>query len=465
MPAILKRSLLAALLAMPSLGWAQNELSNFTATGRGGVATTFATDYQAIGINPGNLGRVGGAKFAFTIGEFGAGIGSQSLTRTQLKKFVYQTNDQLSSADKLELARQFTSDDALNVNVDATTLGLAVAVPGIGSIAVSNRQRIASHVGLNKNAAEIAFLGKDAPIFQNYNIQTSPLISEALAGTQVQMAWLNEFNVAVGTRLIDLPLVQLSAGAGYRYIQGVGIVDVRVSEGKVEAYGSMSPLFKIDYGSLVNNPSFNLRQRANGLQPVGTGHGFDLGLALEAGKKVRLGLAVTDIGHMTWEGNLVTANDQKLKRLRSTGIGSYDFFKEAAQIFSAGSDSLFSYQPSAQRKADLPTKLRAGAGLRISEYFETGLDVTLPLNKVAGNISAPFVGLGVDFKPVRWVRLSSGVSAGAGYSVSVPLGVTFTSGFYEAGISTRDVVGLLTAENPYLSAAAGFLRFKFGTVQ
>ncbi|WP_345115684.1 DUF5723 family protein [Hymenobacter algoricola] len=461
----MKRSLLAACLAVPTLGWAQNELSNFTATGRGGVATTFATDYQAIGINPGNLGRVGGARFAFTIGEFGAGIGSQALTRTQLNKIVYQADEKLSLADKQELARTFTSDNALNVNVDATTFGLAVAVPGLGSIAISNRQRISSHVALNKNAAEIAFLGKDAPIFQNYSIQTSPLVSEALDGTEIQMAWLNEFNVALGTRLLDLPLVQLSGGVGYRYIQGVGIVDTRVADGKVEAYGSMSPLFNINYGALVNNPSFNLREKASGLQPVGEGHGFDLGLALEAGKKLRLGLAVTDLGNMSWEGNLVTANDQKLKRLRSSGIDSYNFFEEAAEIFSAGSDSLFQYQPSATRKAALPTKLRAGAGLRVSEYFETGLDVTLPLNTVAGNISAPFVGLGVDYKPVRWLRLSSGVSAGAGYNVSVPLGLTLTTGIYEAGISTRDVAGLLSSENPYLSMAAGFLRFKFGKVE
>ncbi|WP_226173227.1 DUF5723 family protein [Hymenobacter lucidus] len=461
----MKRALFAALLAVPTLGQAQNELSNFTATGRGGVATTFAADYQAIGINPANLGRVGGATVAFTIGEFGAGISSQALTRTQLRRFVYQADDQLTTADKLELARAFTSSNALNLNVDATTFGLSVAVPGLGTVAVSNRQRVASHVGLSRNAAEIAFLGKDAPIFQNYNPQTSPLVSEALDGTELQMTWLNEFNVAAGTRLLDLPLVQLSAGVGYRYIQGVGIVDFRVSGGKVEGYGAVSPLFDIDYGSLATNPSFNLRERASGLQPVGTGHGFDLGLALAAGKKLRLGLALTDLGHMSWEGNLVTANDQRLKQLRSSGIGSYDFYKEAAQLFAAGSDSLFQYQPSAGRRATLPTKLRAGAGLRISEYFETGLDVTLPLNEVAGNISAPFVGLGIDFKPVRWLRLSSGVSAGAGYNVSVPLGVTLTTGFYEAGISTRDAAGLFSEKNPYLSVAAGFLRFKFGKEQ
>ena len=69
--------LTAGLLALPAAAWAQTELSNFTATGRGGVATTFATDYQAIGINPANLGRRGGAiGWPLRIGEVGAGVSS-----------------------------------------------------------------------------------------------------------------------------------------------------------------------------------------------------------------------------------------------------------------------------------------------------------------------------------------------------------------------------------------------------
>ncbi|WP_139925936.1 DUF5723 family protein [Hymenobacter sp. DG01] len=455
-------SLLAALLLGSTLPlYAQNELSNFTATGRGGVATTFATDYQAIGINPANLGRVGGATVAFTIGEFGVGAGSQSLTRQQLRRFITDTNQGLTLADKQELARAFTSDNALNFNADATTLALAVQLPVVGGIAISNRVRTAGHVGLNQNAAEITFLGRDAPIYASASAGNLPLVSEALAGTDIQLAVLNEFNLAWGTRLIDLPLFQLSAGAGYRYIQGVGIIDIRVQPGNLRAYSSMSPVFDIDYGSMVNNPSFNL-QEGSGLHPVGKGHGFDLGLAAEVGKALRLGVAVTDLGHMTWEGNLLTANDQKLKRLKSEGVGSYNFFKEAAEIFATGTDSLFTYETGQERRAELPTKLRAGAGLRISEYFEAGLDVTLPLNNVAGNITTPFVGAGLDYKPTRWLRLSSGLTGGAGYGVSVPFGITLATKVYEAGISTRDVAGLLTSENPYLSAAGGFLRFKLG---
>ncbi|MFD2786558.1 DUF5723 family protein [Hymenobacter rubripertinctus] len=449
------------LLALPVAGLAQNELSNFTATGRGGVATTFASDYQAIGINPANLGRVGGATVAFTIGEVGAGFSSRSLTRQQLRKFVYNTNESLPLAQKQDLARAFTSDNAANFNADITTFGLAVQLPVIGGVAISNRIRTAGHVGLNQNAAEIAFLGRDAPVYTAAATGNIPLVSEALAGTEIQFAALNEFNLAWGTRLIDQPLFKLSGGAGYRYIQGVGIIDIRVQPGNIQAYSSMSPVFAIDYGSLGSNPSFNLKT-GSGLQPVGEGHGFDLGLAAEVGKALRLGLALTDLGHLTWTGNLLTANDQKLKRLNSSGIGSYNFIKEAAEIFASGTDSLFQYQAGQERRADLPTKLRAGAGLRISEYFEAGLDVTLPLNSVAGNLTSPFIGAGLDYKPVRWVRLSSGLTGGAGYGLSIPLGITFTTSFYEAGLSTRDVVGALTSQNPYLSVAGGFLRFKLG---
>ncbi|MDB5236789.1 MAG: hypothetical protein JWR44_3782, partial [Hymenobacter sp.] len=79
---------LAAGLALPATAFAQNELSNFSATGRGGVINTFATDYQAIGINPANLGRSTNFRVAFTIGEVGAGIGSQSLSKTTFKHIL-----------------------------------------------------------------------------------------------------------------------------------------------------------------------------------------------------------------------------------------------------------------------------------------------------------------------------------------------------------------------------------------
>ena len=128
--------LLAAGLALPTAALAQNELSNFTATGRGGVVNTFAQDYQTIGINPANLGRAGQATVAFTLGEVGAGLASQSLSKTLFKRLLYDSDQPIGQAQRDELVRGLSGDNALNLNVDVTTLGLAVSLPnGLGGIA------------------------------------------------------------------------------------------------------------------------------------------------------------------------------------------------------------------------------------------------------------------------------------------------------------------------------------------
>jgi len=461
---------LAALLALPAAVRAQNELSNFTATGRGGVINTFAQDYQAIGINPANLGRPGEATVAFTVGEGGAGLASRTLSKTLFKHILFDSSQPIGPAEKAELVKGFEGDNALNFNADFTTLGFAVSLPnGLGGLAFSNRQRVGAHLALNHNAADVIVNGQYAASVQPYYpssvlaTQTlpPPLLSNFLDGTSIQLAWTSEYNVSYGIRVLDKVGFKLSAGAGYRYIQGIGIADIRVAGGSLAAYTALSPIFKVNYGNLATNPQFNF-ETGGGLHPVGHGNGYDLGLAAEVGKLLRLGVSVTDLGAMTWTGNVVTAADQKLQATSSTGINSYNVLKEIVNQFDTNQTNLFTYQAAQERTAALPAKLRLGAGVRLSSLFEAGVDFTAPLNKVAGNLTAPFVGLGVDFKPTRWLRLSSGVSGGAGYGTSLPLGVTLVSPVWEAGVSSRDVTGYFSEKAPYYSLAFGFLRFKIG---
>jgi len=453
---------LAALLAVPFVSQAQNELSNFSATGRGGVINTFATDYQVIGINPANLGRKTDHKGALTIGETGIGIASQSMSKTLFKKLIYQSDDPITPAGRTELVDALTSENTLNANVDVTTLGFAIALPNnMGGIAVSHRLRSGVHVGLNRTAADIIVNGKNADIYDNYNSATAPQVSAALAGTNMQGAVTSEFNLAYGLQVLDMDAFKLSAGVGYRYIQGLGIADIRIEDGTFYGYNALAPAFKVNYGSLTTNPNFNYKD-GTGLSSVGSGHGVDIGLAAEVGKILRLGVSVVDMGKMTWDGNVLTAYDQKLQTTNSEGVSSYNVFEEIANQFDNDDNSLFTYEANKTRNGALPTKLRTGAGIRISDLFEAGVDVTVPLNDVAGNLTSTFMGLGVDYKPVSWLRLSSGVTGGAGYGTSLPLGVTFVTSSWEAGISSRDMVGLFSESSPYTSVAFGLLRFKFG---
>ena len=322
-------SLLAAALALPLAARAQNELSNFTATGRGGVINTFAQNYQAIGINPANLGRPGEATVAFTVGEVGAGLASRTLNKTLLKHILFDGSQAIGPAEKAQLVAGFEGENALNINIDATTLGLAISLPnGLGAVAISNRQRLGAHLALNHNAADVIVNGQNAASVQPYypsaggtGTQSPPLISNFLDGTAIQMAWTSEYNIAYGVRIIDKTLFKVSLGAGYRYIQGLGIADIRVSGGNLSAYSALSPVFNIDYTNVANKNSNSFNQiSGSGLQPVGHGNGFDAGLAFEIGKVVRVGTSVTDMGSMTWTGNVVTASDQKLQRTTSNGV-------------------------------------------------------------------------------------------------------------------------------------------------
>lgn len=465
---------LAAGLALPATALAQNELSNFSATGRGGVINTFATDYQAVGINPANLGRRTNFRVAFTIGEVGAGIGSQSLSKTTFKHILYDGSQSIGPAEKATLVSQLSGDNVLNLNIDTNLFAFAVTLPnGLGGLAFSSRQRVGGHLALNRNAADIIINGQNAAVVKQYypvpntsgtptpTAPNAPLISTVLDGTSIQAAVTNEFNVAYGIQVYQNEALKLSLGAGYRYIQGIGIADIRVSGGNLTAYTAFSPVFDINYSAVANKPNFNY-ESGSGLKPVGHGNGFDAGVSAEIGKIFRFGASVTDMGSMTWTANVLEASDQKLQQTAATGVTTYDVLKEISNQFDTDKQNLFTYTTARERTAALPAKLRLGGGVRINKFFEAGLDLTAPLNKVAGNLTTTFVGLGVDYKPLSWLKLSSGFTGGAGYGKSLPLGLTFVTPVWEAGISTRDVLGLFSEDAPYSSVAFGVLRFKIG---
>jgi hypothetical protein len=440
--------------------YGQNELSNFSATGRGGVINTFATGYQAIGINPANLGIPGNDFISFSIAEAGMGVSSQSLTRGQLSKFMRGLDEPMSQADKLEFSKAFASENALNTNMDATTLGISFHLPSVGGFGFAHRIRAAGHIGLNTTFAEILFLGANAPVFQNFDPLNAPLVSDVFDGTELQISLLHEFNLAYGRSIVNLASTGIYGGVGYKYIRGVGILDVLIDDGKVRAYSALSPVFNVDYGNLTTMPGFNYEADGPGLLPaVGHGHGFDIGFAFTIGELWKTGISVTDLGFMEWTGNVITAFDQPLQLVTSEGISTFNLFEQIPQFTGAGDEGLLNYQPEQKRRTKLPARLRAGAGLKLSELVETGLDVTIPLNDVAGSLPNTFVGAGVDFK-AGLMRFSTGLTFGAGYGFNIPLGLTLVTPIYEAGIATRDIKGYFAQNNPYFSFAFGFLRFK-----
>ncbi|MFN3939956.1 MAG: hypothetical protein ACK4IY_05175, partial [Chitinophagales bacterium] len=80
----MKKILLAFCIIPASLS-AQTEGSGFNNTGRGGTATTFATDYQALGINPANISFDSSHSVTFGLVETGLSFYSEALQKTDIQ--------------------------------------------------------------------------------------------------------------------------------------------------------------------------------------------------------------------------------------------------------------------------------------------------------------------------------------------------------------------------------------------
>ncbi|MDJ1471323.1 DUF5723 family protein [Xanthocytophaga flava] len=449
--------------------WAQNEKSVFTT--HAGAVNAFARDYQSIGINPANLGIKHTYKVAFSFGELGAGLGSRSLTQSQLNKFITAIDETPTSEERQSFVDAFANTNALNLTTDVTLWGFSIQIPKVGGFAVSNRQRVLTHIGLNKTFAEILFLGKDASIYQDPTFQdkvlgNEPIVSSAFSGSKLQIAAFNEWNLAYGITVLEQDDWKLAVGLGYKYIQGIGVLDFVAQDGKLRAYNAMSAVFGVDYGDLpTSDPNFTYVSEKGNFpfyKPAGTGHGFDIGLSADIGEKVKASLSVTDLGSIKWKNNLLQAQDQPLRPIQSDGMQTFNIFSQAATVLG---DGMLTYQSGGTYTASLPTQLRAGIGFLPNEKLDLGADVALPLNDVAGNLPEYYAGVGIGYKPASFIRINTGVTSGAGYGVNVPAGINFDFGAYEFGFGTRSVNGWLTEKNPYVSALFGVLRFKIGKIE
>ncbi|MBL4654430.1 MAG: hypothetical protein JKY33_01225, partial [Bacteroidia bacterium] len=452
----MNRVLIIAIIFFCSLQLnAQVEMSVFNSTGRGGVTTTFATDYQCLGINPANLGSIGfkmkayklakfgddeggehavEKKFSFSMGllEFGFSAYSDALKKKDLKETLFKagTDSKLTKAEKFDAAIQF-ADAGFAVNFDMNWFGMAMQFNKVGGFAVNIREHIMGNIALNPLAADIMFNGYNSTYFDTVQIiqgdttgvRFQPmLISEAFDGSSMQMLWYREYAFGYGRNIIKNDDLEINLGSAIKYLQGYGIVDVNVDkeEGKTRLFGAMSPIFGVNYGALIDNPG-------TGFKSIGKGLGYDFGVSALIKKKFKFGVAINDIGSMKWHTNVLTANNDTMNYISSTGFDSYNIFIEGEKL--VGNESIFdwTYLPGGVT-IKLPTTLRVGAGCYITDKLEVGLELVAPLNNYPGSYAKPILALGGDYNIFPWLRISTGIVNGGNYDFNLPLGITFQFG-------------------------------------
>ncbi|MDZ4824335.1 MAG: DUF5723 family protein [Flavobacteriales bacterium] len=469
---------------------AQTESSAFTLTGKG-VATPFATDYHSLGINPANLDLPSlyeGKKVTIGFAEIAVSLYSEALTKEEVRQNLFNEEvEELSYQEQIAFAQEFAST-ATAIDADVMAFGFALKTDSIGGFGFSIRDRAHYYSELGPKVSEIGILGYTADYFDflvlmsgdtiandgSFNPDTMDIklgytelanalnIRELIEGTHVKMSWTREFNFGYGKLLLSGDDWGIYAGVGLKYLLGYGMIKVDAEGGEVVAFTATSPIFDIDYSdeATASNPS-SLPEGSGNFTPVGKGLGFDLGLTYLFDTKYRLSAAITDIGGMTWDGNLYTASELPLLEYENGGIESIDFVDQLTQL--NGSDGILQWEGASEYKTKLPTAGRIGFGYQHGELISVGVDLVVPLNDDVGSLKRMSLAIGGDIAPVKWLRLSLGVLQGGNYDFKIPAGVTLVvgNGTWEGGVASRDMVTFFTENQPTLSLSTGFLRFRF----
>ncbi|MEY3398814.1 MAG: hypothetical protein RL220_1408 [Bacteroidota bacterium] len=485
-------SLCAALMFCAAGFHAQTESSAFTNTGRG-VATPFATDYHCLGINPANLDipiPYEGKSMTFGVFELGASFYSEAFSKLEVRQNMFgEKIGKLSFQDQKDLAAEF-ANSVNSGDIDIMTFGMAAQTGTFGSFGFSVRERIDFYSKIGDQLSEIIWLGYAAPYFENLvlfggdtipntgdlseetlnqviqgytPLENAQSISQLVEGTELRFSWLREFNLGWGKKLLSRDTWELYGGVGAKVLIGQGLMQLTSGgDGAAEAFTSMSPIFDIDYGDTGEENPTSLPSDAPSLAPVGFGFGLDLGATLLIKQKFTISAAITDIGQVTWDGNVYKLKDFQLTTFDNEGLESVDFIDQVTSL--NGGDGVLEWEGDKELKTRLGTNARVGAGLNINERFKIGVDVIAPLNDNGlGQYDNAVIAFGGEVAPVRWLKLQAGFVNGGNYDFKIPVGlvISVANGTYEMGMASRDMVTFFSEQHPTVSASMGFLRFRF----
>lgn len=486
---LLKGLGLALATAMTSFVVAQTENSAFSITGKG-VGTPFATDYHALGINPSNLdwpsdfeGRVA----TFGVFEMGTSIYSEALGKEALRNNLLPSEfETLTNEEKQEVVQDFT-ESAIAIDVDMMPVGFHLNTENAGGFAFAIRDRVDYYSYFGPLVAEIGVLGSNADYWQQWvlssgdtipagdaipegatvqNGYTPPdnamLISELLDGSTMSMQWLREYQVGYGKKVYSTDDYGIYGGIGLKYITGTALLQIDGRDGNATAFSALSPYFNVDYGiEAVGNPSaLPIDTTSIVPKPVGQGFGVDLGMSILFKDKFRFGISLTDIGSVTWDGNVYAFNDLAFTEISNQGIETLNIIEAVSNL--TGSDGILEWQGSQSLKTKLPTTLRIGAGILLNDKLRVGGEAVIPVNNELANYDKAVLGVGGDFSPIPWIQLSAGFLTGGNYDFKIPAGITFqvANGAWEAGFASRDIITFFSESQPTVSASFGFLRFR-----
>lgn len=466
-------------LLISIVSYGQIDFGSPTAASLGGAVTATAKSWEAIEINPANLGWGDNYPFSMSLANVGINLQGNGLSFSELKQFENHLSDSITPAQRQQMYNAETAPGGVNLNATVTWAAFSFYIPKIGGFAINLTDELFVHAQLNKSAATaisnllendtleaIALIKQDPDLFTN-----SP--TSLLSGSNAGGYHYRELNIDYGRKLLTIKTH--GKGTGGASFESSEFTDTTKAtrhnvSNPIVIYGGIGvkPIWGLgDYNSNVvgtenyeegtyvyDNPNYGKELLSNTFTANGHGYGVDLGLSASY-KKWKIGASAIDLGKITWTSNSFVNATVEFPSI------------DSAETFLANNTKVFQYFTARgtgpNYTTQLPSKFRSGISYQPTKWIELSGDYVAPLNTVEGNLLHPYIAAGAYIRVFHFLSLSAGYASEQEFPTVVPVGVFLN--FVEnvqffAG--TNDLIAYLNPDNGrVISVSFGFKLFGF----
>jgi hypothetical protein len=443
---------LVVLLLFSLRGYSQFGSYGLTNARNIGLANTYtANSYglYAVGINPGLLNKMpGGEEISILFPSLTARGYGVTNTLSTLEYYAGFT-------DKRSIAR-IDPDMILNTLTEGGTVSLSALI-GLFSIACKPSEEIGTFAFTVSDyiSAYLHFPGFVAEALGE-GISFKGKIT--LEDFTYKTWWIRSYGLSYSRRLYYDPegkiLKSISGGAAVKYFNGFVYQDVLINSSA--AASTQDTLLSASFDATVRNSySSDLtfmnpfikdgKDPDNFLFPKAAGKrmGLDLGMSAELAKSITLGLAITDIGKLTWSSNA------GIRTIEASFAVLGDLDENIIDSFSAGAE--VSDRIDEDFTVSLPTALRAGIAVQFDELFRKfpgmmrlAFDFNKGFNNEPSNFLQPRYSFAMEYQPgSKTPILLSGYSYDKLNKNYWALGLGYNSKFAEFYVSTLDMLAII----------------------
>jgi len=449
-------------------------LTNPRATAMGNSSAASSRGIYSLGLNPANLAipqdHTVELSLLFPIPNINFQAGNDFITINDYNYFFggvdvngVKKGRLLTDSDKQKFINLFSNGSSIRTGFSIPIFSLSVyAGKEIGAFGLSLADRLNLKLSLPVELFKLGLYGNE--VGKTYNLEDF----------KFEASYLRSYGFTYSREITGVfgnTFKLFTIGASVKMVQGFAYATFDHVNAQIQTLNDHSILLTND--SQINiavSPDFGINwdfdnQSRNSnispfMTPAGKGIGFDFGLNARLDDVWSFAIAVTDIGKINWDAEIVNY----------TSKGVFTFAKiDSSTLDSLGNTFKGKGAYGKAFSTKLPTVLRIGATFRLDKMFEGDFPGTMLIvanmnkgfNDEQINSTKARFSFGFEWRPINWLPIRSGISFGGVEPFNWSFGFGFNTAILDIDFATYSFNSILSGNNAKNIGVSIGSRWKF----